>query len=449
MNETIAAISTALGVGAISIIRVSGPESILITNKIFKGKDLTTVPSHTIHYGYIMDKDEIIDEVLVSIMKAPKTFTREDIVEINCHGGIATTNKVLEILLNNGVNLAEPGEFTKRAFLNGRINLLEAEGIMNLISSKTEASRKMSINQLSGKVGEKIKNMRETLIQIISNIEVNIDYPEYEDVEVLENKTIFPSLKKIEYKLQETLKEAEDGKIINEGINVGIIGKPNVGKSSLLNSLLEENKAIVTDVEGTTRDIVEGSITLKGVQLNFIDTAGIRKSDDIVEQIGIEKSYQIIDKSDLIIYILNNNEKVDEEEIKLYNRIKTKKHIIVLNKIDLESKIDLSFLNSVPLKLSLKNNDATLVKNEIIKIFNLNDLETKDLTYLSNARNMSLLKKAIKHINLAIENINQNDPIDIVELEIKECWNTLGEILGDTYTDELLDELFQRFCLGK
>ena len=439
MNDTIAAISTALGVGAISIIRISGPESIEITNKIFKGKDLTTVPSHTINYGYIISNKEIIDEVLVSVMKAPKTFTKEDIVEINCHGGIATTNKVLELLLINGAKLAEPGEFTKRAFLNGRINLLEAEGIMNLISSKTEVSRKMSINQLSGKVGEKIKNLREKLIQIISNIEVNIDYPEYEDIEVLENKTILPDLIKIKEKIEETLKDAKDG----------IIGKPNVGKSSLLNALLEENKAIVTDIKGTTRDVVEGSIILKGVLLNFIDTAGIRKSDNLVEQIGIQKSFQIIDKSDLIIYILNNNEPIDNEEIELYNKIKTKKHIIILNKIDLETKINLSFLDSTPLKLSLANNDATLVKEEIIKMFNLNNLETKDLTYLSNARNISLLNKALQHVNISIENISNNDPIDIVELEIKECWNTLGEILGETYTDELLDELFQRFCLGK
>lgn len=449
MNDTIAAISTALGVGAISIIRVSGPESIKIVNKIFKGKDLTTVQSHTIHYGYITNNDEIIDEVLVSIMKTPKTFTKEDIVEINCHGGIATTNKVLELLLTNGAKLAEPGEFTKRAFLNGRINLLEAEGIMNLISSKTEISRKMSINQLSGKVGQKIKDLREILVQIISNIEVNIDYPEYEDVEVLENNKVLPNLIKIKDKLRETLKDAEDGKIINEGINIGIIGKPNVGKSSLLNALLEEDKAIVTDIKGTTRDVVEGSITLKGVLLNFVDTAGIRKSDNLVEQIGIQKSYQIIDKSDLIIYILNNNEPIDNEEIELYNKIKNKKHIIILNKIDLETKIDLSFIDDTPLKLSLANNDATPVKEAIAKIFDLNALETKDLTYLSNARNISLLKKALQHINLSIENINKNDPIDIVELEIKECWNTLGEILGETYTDELLDELFQRFCLGK
>ena len=341
MEDTIAAISTALGVGAISIIRVSGNDSIKIVNEIFKGKDLTKQNTHTIHYGYIVDNEKIIDEVLVSIMKSPKTFTKEDIVEINCHGGIATTNKVLELVLNKGARLAEPGEFTKRAFLNGRIDLIEADGIMNLISSKTDKARQLSINQLSGKVSNNIAYLREELIKIISNIEVNIDYPEYEDIEVLSNEKILPSIQLLKQKLTTIIKESEDGKLINEGINVGIIGRPNVGKSSLLNSLLEENKAIVTDIEGTTRDIVEGTITLNGVVLNIIDTAGIRKTDNIVEQIGVEKSYEIIDKSDLIIFVLNNNEELTQEDLELYQKIQNKEHIIVLNKIDLEQKINL------------------------------------------------------------------------------------------------------------
>ena len=300
MNDTIAAISTALGVGAISIIRVSGDQSINIVNKIFKGKDLTKVDTHTINYGHIIENNEIIDEVLVSIMKSPKTFTKEDIVEINCHGGIATTNKILELLLSNGARLAEPGEFTKRAFLNGRIDLVEADGIMNLISSKTDKARKMSIQELNGNVSSQIKEMRDNLIKIISNIEVNIDYPEYDDIEVVTNEKILPEITKIQNKLTKTIKESENGRLINEGINVGIIGKPNVGKSSLLNTLLEENKAIVTDIEGTTRDIVEGTLSLNGVILNIIDTAGIRETDNVVEQIGVEKSFEIIDKSDLI-----------------------------------------------------------------------------------------------------------------------------------------------------
>ena len=449
MDDTIVAISTSLGVGAISIIRLSGEDSINIVNKIFKGKDLTTVPTHTIHYGYIVDNNETIDEVLVSIMRTPKTYTKENIVEINCHGGISTTNKVLELVLSNGARLAEPGEFTKRAFLNGRIDLVEADGIMNLISSKTETSRKMSINELSGKVSSLITSIREELIQIISNIEVNIDYPEYEDIEVLSNEKILPIINKIKDTLIKTIKESENGRIINEGINVGIIGRPNVGKSSLLNSLLEEQKAIVTDIEGTTRDIVEGQIKLNGVLLNIIDTAGIRETDNIVEQIGVEKSYEIIDKSDLIIFLLNNNEPLTKEDLELYNKIKNKTHIIVLNKTDLKQVIDLTPIKEVVLKVSLLNNDASIILDKIKELFNLEKLETSDLTYLSNARSISLLKKSLNNISNAIDNIDNNDPIDIVELEIKNAWSTLGEIIGETYTEELLDELFSRFCLGK
>lgn len=449
MDDTIVAISTSLGVGAISIIRLSGEDSINIVNKIFKGKNLTTVPTHTIHYGYIVDNNETIDEVLVSIMRTPKTYTKENIVEINCHGGISTTNKVLELVLSNGARLAEPGEFTKRAFLNGRIDLVEADGIMNLISSKTETSRKMSINELSGKVSSLITGIRDDLIQIISNIEVNIDYPEYEDIEVLSNEKILPSINKIKDTLIKTIKESENGRIINEGINVGIIGRPNVGKSSLLNSLLEEQKAIVTDIEGTTRDIVEGQIKLNGVLLNIIDTAGIRETDNIVEQIGVEKSYEIIDKSDLIIFLLNNNEPLTKEDLQLYNKIKNKTHIIVLNKTDLKQVIDLTPIKEEVLKVSLLNNDASIILDKIKELFNLEKLETSDLTYLSNARSISLLKKSLNNISNAIDNINNNDPIDIVELELKDAWSTLGEIIGETYTDELLDELFSRFCLGK
>jgi len=449
MNDTIAAISTALGVGAISIIRVSGDESINIVNNIFKGKDLTKVDSHTINYGHIISDNEIIDEVLVSIMKSPKTFTKEDIVEINCHGGIATTNKILELLLSNGARLAEPGEFTKRAFLNGRIDLVEADGIMNLISSKTDAARRMSINELNGNVSNLIKDIRSDLVKIISNIEVNIDYPEYDDIEVVTNEKILPNIKNIQNKISKTIKESENGKLLNEGINVGIIGRPNVGKSSLLNALLEENKAIVTDIEGTTRDIVEGTLSLNGVILNIIDTAGIRETDNIVEQIGVEKSFEIIDKADLIIFILNNNEELTNEDIKLYNKIKNKKHIIVLNKMDLESRIDLSKITEEVIKVSLINNDVEKIKEKIIELFNLEELQTSDFTYLSNARGISLLKQANINLINAKTCIENNDPIDIVELELKQAWDKLGEIIGETYTDELLDELFSRFCLGK
>ena len=448
MEDTIVAISSATGVGAISIIRLSGPESIKIVSKVFT-KDLTKVDSHTIHYGYIKDKEEKIDEVLVMVMKSPKTFTREDIVEINCHGGIATTNKVLEILLNAGATLAQPGEFTKRAFLNGRIDLLEAEATMDLISSKAESTRKLSINTLTGETSNLIKELRNELIQIISNIEVNIDYPEYEDVEELTSKKILPNIKNFKVKLQKIIKKSEDSKVVKEGIKVGIIGSPNVGKSSLLNSLLEEEKAIVTDIPGTTRDIVEGDLIIDGIPLNITDTAGIRNTEDTVEKIGVEKSLKTIDTADLIIYMLNNNEEMTEEEKTILEKIKNKRKIIVVNKIDLEPKLDKDKLNNY-IEISAKENiGIDKIKNEIKRLFNIGELISTDITYLSNARSISLLKKALRNIETSLEEIEQNSPIDIVELSLKEAWENLGEVIGETYTDELLDELFSRFCLGK
>ena len=448
MEDTIVAISSSAGAGAISIIRLSGSDALNIASKVFT-KDLTEVDTHTIHYGYIKDGEEKIDEVLVSVMKSPKTFTREDIVEINCHGGLATTNKVLEILLENGARLAEPGEFTKRAFLNGRIDLLEAEATMDLISSRAESTRKISINTLTGETSNLIKDLRKELVQIISNIEVNIDYPEYEDIEVLTNNSILPSVKKFKEKLEDIIQKSEDSKIIKEGIKVGIIGKPNVGKSSLLNSLLEEEKAIVTDIPGTTRDIVEGSLVLGGIPLNIIDTAGIRKTEDTVEKIGVEKSLSIIDTADLIIYILNNNEEITEEEKELLNKIKDKKKIIVVNKIDLDTRLDKKILDSY-IEISVKENiGVNKIKEEIKRLFSIGDIITNDVTYLSNARSIALLKKSLKSINEAEEEITINSPIDIVELSLKDAWSSLGEIIGETYTEELLDELFSRFCLGK
>lgn len=448
MEDTIVAISTSVGEGAISIIRLSGHDALNIASKVFT-KDLTKVDSHTIHYGFITSNNEKIDEVLVSVMKAPKTFTREDIVEINCHGGIATTNKVLEVLLENGARLAEPGEFTKRAFLNGRIDLLEAEATIDLISSKAESARKISINTLTGETSNLIKNLRSELVKIISNIEVNIDYPEYEDIEVLTNESILPDIKKFKEKLEEIIKKSEDSKVIKEGIRVGIIGRPNVGKSSLLNSLLEEEKAIVTDVPGTTRDIVEGSLIVSGIPLNIIDTAGIRKTEDTVEKIGVEKSLKIIDTSDLLIYILNNNEEITEEEKEILEKTKNKKRIIVVNKIDLKTKLNKKLLDSY-IEISVKENiGIDKIKDEIKRLFNIGEISTNNMTYLSNARSIALLKKSLNNINDAINEINNNNPIDIVELSLKESWNNLGEVIGETYTDELLDELFSRFCLGK
>lgn len=449
MNDTIASISTALGIGAISIIRVSGPDAIKKVNEIFKGKDLTKLPTHTIHYGHIIDNNEIIDEVLVSIMRSPKTYTKEDIIEINCHGGISTTNKVLELLIKKGIRLAEPGEFTKRAFLNGRIDLIEADGIMNLIESKTEASRKLSINQLSGNVSNKIKSLRDKLIQVISNIEVNIDYPEYEDIEIMNNEKILPILNNIKEELQEIIMQSENGKIINEGIKVCIIGRPNVGKSSLLNALLDEKKAIVTNIEGTTRDIVEGNIQIDNIMIHLIDTAGIRKTKDIVEQIGVNKSKEAIENSNLVLLLLNSNEKLTKEDKELLELIKNKTSIIVLNKIDLPNNIEEINHNNI-VKISAEYNiGIEELKNKIKNLFNLDKIETTDMNYLTSARSLGLLKKAYDLIEEVINKTKDNIEPYLLEIDIKESWNILGEIIGATYKEEMLDEMFKRFCLGK
>ena len=449
MNDTIVGISTALGIGAISIIRVSGKESITLVNEIFKGKDLTKVNTHTIHYGHIVNKEEIIDEVLISIMKSPKTYTKEDIVEINCHGGISTTNKVLELLIQKGIRLAEPGEFTKRAFLNGRIDLIEADGIMNLIEAKTETSRKLSINQLSGNVSNKIISLRDKLIQVISNIEVNIDYPEYEVIEVINNEHILPILKEVNKSLEDTITQSENGKIITEGIKVCLIGRPNVGKSSLLNTLLEENKAIVTNIAGTTRDIVEGTIQIDNIPIHLIDTAGIRETSDIVEQIGVNKSKEVIENSNLIILILNSNEQLTEEDKYLLELIKNKTSIIVLNKIDLPTNIeDINHENIV--KISAEYNIGIEdLKNKIKYLFNIDKIETTDMNYLTSARSIGLLKKAHDILKEVINKTRQGIEPYLLEIDIKEAWNILGEIIGATYKEEMLDEMFKRFCLGK
>lgn len=446
MDNTIAAISTPLGTGAISIIRMSGKDSISIINKIFT-KDLSNEKSHTIHYGKIIDNNEEIDEALVSLMRSPKTFTKEDVIEINCHGGLSTTNKVLELLLNNGAVLASPGEFTKRAFLNGRIDLIEAQGIMDLIEAKTELARTQAMKELNGNLSNKIDLLREKLIEIISNIEVNIDYPEYEDINKVTNEQIYPKIKELIQEIDNLIASSEDGKIIKEGITIGIIGKPNVGKSSLLNAILEEEKAIVTDIEGTTRDTIEGTTIINGIACNFIDTAGIRNSDNIVEQIGVNKSKKIIDTCDLVLLVLNNNDIITKEEQELLEQIRNKPHIVIVNKIDLEQKLE---LNEECIKISIKEKKGLeQIKDKISEIFNLEKIKTQDMTYLSNARSISLLTKANNLLVSSLTNIENNYPIDIVEIDLKESWNTLGEIIGKTYTDELLDEMFQRFCLGK
>jgi len=452
MNDTIAVISTTLGVGAISIVRVTGNEAINIVNKVFKGKDLTRVDSHTINYGYILNNDEIIDEVLVSIMKAPKTFTKEDVVEINCHGGIATTNKILEILLNNGCRLAEPGEFTKRAFLNGRIDLTQAESVMDLIESKSDEKRKLAIKGLNGNVSNMIKNLRQEILEkLLAPIEVNIDYPEYEDIEVMTNKKILPNVIEIKDKLNKIIIESENGKIINNGIKTIIIGKPNVGKSSILNKLLDEEKAIVTDIEGTTRDTVEGNITINGVFLNLIDTAGIRDAKDIVEKIGVEKSISLIKEADLVIIVLNNNEELTEEDKKILDYAKDKQVIVVINKNDLDKKInekDINYSNII--YTNTKDIDGIdSLKNKIVELFNLEKLTQNDNSFLTNVRQISLAKEAYQILEEVEKGIKDDIPVDMVEIDIKRSWEKLGEIIGETYTEELIDQLFSQFCLGK
>lgn len=450
MNDTICAISTALGVGAISIIRVSGDEAIDIVNKIFD-KDLTKKESHTINYGHIVYKGEIIDEVMVSIMKSPKTFTKEDMVEINSHGGVAVTNKVLEILLLEGARLAEPGEFTKRAFLNGRIDLVEAESIMDLIESKTETSRKLAISGMEGKVSKLVKNIIDNLVKVNANIEVNIDYPEYEDIEIVTKEKIEEMSKYINKELTKLLNESENGKLIKDGINTLILGRPNVGKSSILNKLIEEDKAIVTSVAGTTRDIVEGQIRVNGILLNIIDTAGVRETEDIVEKIGVEKSLSLINDADLVILVFNNNEKLTDEDKKLLEYTKEKKRIIVINKIDLENNLDISNLkNERIVKVSaLKDSGIENLKNEINDMFNLEEINLGDFTYLSNSRQISLVKKAVEISKNLEDALNNDVPIDLLEIDIKEICEILGEIIGESYDDKLIDTLFSKFCLGK
>ncbi len=453
MNDTICAIATSQGVGAIAIIRVSGEESIKIVNKIFKGKNLEKVESHTINYGHIVDNNEVIDEVLVSVMKSPKTFTTEDVVEINTHGGIASTNKTLELLLENGCRLAEPGEFTKRAFLNGRIDLLEAEAVMDMINAKTEKQRKMAVNQIDGKTSNLINELRNDMVQIISNINVNIDYPEYDDVDIITNDILVPKIKNLKDKIKAILKESENGKIIKEGIKTSIIGRPNVGKSSLLNALLQEEKAIVTNIAGTTRDIVEGQITINGILLNMIDTAGIRKTEDMIEAIGVEKSLKIMEEADLVLFMLNNNEEISDDVKELLKKINTKKYLVLINKKDLEKKIkeeDLNIDKKKIVELSIINNEGIEeLKEKIIEMFNINELETKDPTYLSNSRSISILKRCLKRIEDIEKSLIDNMPIDIIELDIKNIWEELGKINGTNYEEELLDEMFSRFCLGK
>ena len=445
MEDTIVAISTALGVGAISIIRVSGSDALKIVNNILD-KDITKCEANTINYGHIVKNNKIIDEVLVSVFLAPKTYTKEDIVEINSHGGIAVTNKIVELLLEEGARQAEPGEFTKRAFLNGRIDLLEAESVMDLIEAKTDTARKMAINGVDGKLSKKINSIRDLGLDLISNIEVNIDYPEYEDIEVMTIDKVRDFSNKLNEQIDELLKDSESGKLIKEGINTVIIGRPNVGKSSILNSLLNENKAIVTDIPGTTRDVVEGSIRVNGILVNFLDTAGIRETDNKVEKIGVDKSLSLIPEADLVLLVLNNNDKFTKEDEELLEKTKNKKRIIVINKIDLETKLDKEFEDAVKI---CANEDVEPLLKKINELFELDKINNGDMTYLSNIRTINLLKQAKKISKELITSLDNDLPIDMLEIDLRNILDLLGEITGQKYDNELIDRLFANFCLGK
>ena len=450
MNDTIVAISTALGVGAISIVRLSGNDAINIVNKCFEGKDLTKVDSHTIHYGFIKNETERIDEVLVSVMRAPKTYTTEDIVEINCHGGIITTKQVLETMLNSGARLAEPGEFTKRAFLNGRIDLVESEAIMDLIESKSSEAKKMALSQLYGDLSKLITSFRDRLKNLLSSIEVNIDYPEYYDIEIVTEEKIDKEIKSMKEELKNLIEKSKSSSIIKNGIQTVILGRPNVGKSSILNKLLDEEKAIVTNVAGTTRDIVEGQTYIDGILIKFIDTAGIRKTDDIVEKIGVEKSLKAVEDAALIILVLNNNEELTADDLEILEKTKDKQRIIVINKKDLERNIKLpeNLENVVETDTnSIEGIDS--LKSKIKEMFNLEKITTKDYTYLSNSRQISLIIKAYQSILSAEKSLNESLPIDLIAIDLKECFDLLGQVIGISYTDEIIDNLFENFCVGK
>lgn len=451
MNDTIAAISTAMGVGAISIIRVSGKDSIKIVNEIFTGKDLNEVPTHTIHYGHIVDEKIPIDEVLITVMKSPKTYTKEDIVEINCHGGINTTNKILETVLNHGARLAEPGEFTKRAFLNGRLDLSQSEAVMDVINSKSNDDRILALKSLEGQTTKKIKKIRAELNDLISHIEVNIDFPEYNDIEVMTKNKIEKKLKNQITELKKIIEQSEDRQIIKSGIKTLIVGRPNVGKSSILNNLLEYDKAIVTNIEGTTRDIVEGNILLKGIPLNIIDTAGIRKTSDVIEQIGVKKSLSLINGADLVLVVLNGNEELTSEDLEILDKTKDKTSIVVINKSDLPQKINKDILTNRIVVESTTTNEFGLenLKSKIIKMFNLDQISTLDQTYLNNARQLSLAKKALSSLEEAEKSSINNVPVDLIQIDLMDAFTKLGEIIGITYSEEVINNLFKNFCVGK
>jgi len=448
ISDTIAQISTAVGQGAISIVRLSGNDSIKIVNKVFRGSNLEKVESHTVHYGHIVYKKTTIDEVLVTVFRSPRTFTTEDIVEINCHGGIFVANKILEILFFEGARSANPGEFTERAFLNGRIDLTQAESVMDIIEAKSDLSLSLANKGLDGEIYKLIVDLRTDLLNIIAHIEVNIDYPEYDDVIELSNNIIKPQIEALITKINNLISKSNYGKIIKDGVKTAIIGRPNVGKSSLLNALLREDKAIVTEIKGTTRDVVEGSINLGGIILNLIDTAGIRESSDIIEKIGIDKAKQMIEEAELILFVLENNQAITKEDEALLELTEHKKRIVILNKTDLNKELIHKFENSVQISALLKTGIDDL-ESMIKTLFLSGEVNIIDQTYISNARHIAKLNDTLNSLHDSVNAINDQLPIDFPEIDLKTAWATLGEIIGDTSTTSLLDELFAKFCLGK
>ncbi|PWA06702.1 tRNA uridine-5-carboxymethylaminomethyl(34) synthesis GTPase MnmE [Pueribacillus theae] len=455
--DTIAAISTPMGEGAIAIVRLSGEEAIAITDKIFKGKQpLSDVNSHTIHYGHLIDPktSRMIEEVMVSVMRAPRTFTREDVVEINCHGGLVSVNRVLELALTNGARLAEPGEFTKRAFLNGRIDLSQAEAVIDLIRSKTDRAMTVALNQMEGRLSNLIHSLRQTLIETIAHVEVNIDYPEY-DAEEMTHQLLHEKTMHVRNEIDKLISTSKQGKILREGLSTVIIGRPNVGKSSLLNSLVQENKAIVTNIPGTTRDVLEEYVNVRGVPLRLVDTAGIRETEDIVEKMGVERSREMLKKADLILLVLNNGETLTDEDEELIRAAKQLDTIIIVNKTDLEQKIDMdkviSLAGGSPIISTslLLEEGVDQLEEAIANLFFNVGIEQQDITYVSNSRHIALLNQARSAIDEAIAAIEAGLPIDMVQIDMTRAWELLGEIIGDTVSESLINQLFSQFCLGK
>ncbi|EHI69808.1 tRNA uridine-5-carboxymethylaminomethyl(34) synthesis GTPase MnmE [Streptococcus ictaluri] len=451
--DTITAISTPLGEGAIGIVRLSGSQALAIANSVFKGKALDKVASHTINYGHIIDpkNNQIIDEVMVTVMLAPKTFTREDVIEINTHGGIAVTNEILQLLLRQGARMAEPGEFTKRAFLNGRVDLTQAEAVMDLIRAKTDKAMAIAVKQLDGSLAQLINNTRQEILNTLAQVEVNIDYPEYDDVEEMTTALMREKTKVFQSLLENLLRTAKRGKILREGLSTAIIGRPNVGKSSLLNNLLREEKAIVTDIAGTTRDVIEEYVNIKGVPLKLVDTAGIRDTDDIVEKIGVERSKKALQEADLVLLVLNASEALTEQDRLLLELSQGSNRIILLNKTDLPQLIEKEQLPENTIEISvIQNKNIDQIEDRINQLFFDNaGLVEHDATYLSNARHISLIEQAVQSLQAVNEGLDLGMPVDLLQVDMTRTWQILGEITGDAAPDELITQLFSQFCLGK